>query len=93
MPKHDKSDDEWHSELTPEQYYVCREKGTERPFTGEYWNSKTPGIYRCICSGEPLFSSTTRFDSGSGWPASSSPWRRNPSRPRPTRAAAWSARK
>ena len=64
-----KSEDQWRSELTPEEYDVCRQKGTERAFTGEYWDTKTPGVYACRCCGEALFSSQTKFDSGSGWPS------------------------
>ena len=64
-----KSEDAWRSELTPEEYAVCRQKGTERAFTGEYWDTKTPGVYACRCCGQPLFSSNTKFDSGSGWPS------------------------
>jgi peptide-methionine (R)-S-oxide reductase len=55
--------------LTPEQYHICREKGTERAFTGKYWDCKEDGIYRCICCGQPLFDSRTKYDSGSGWPS------------------------
>lgn len=62
-------DRQWRQQLTPEQYQVCREKGTERAFTGEYWNTTTPGVYRCRCCGEPLFESETKFDAGCGWPS------------------------
>jgi peptide-methionine (R)-S-oxide reductase len=64
-----KTEQEWRDELTPEQYYVCRKKGTERPFTGEYHDSKEQGMYRCVCCGNELFSSETKFDSGTGWPS------------------------
>ncbi len=64
-----KDEQEWKRELTREQYHVCREKGTERAFTGEYWNCKEKGIYRCVCCGNELFSSETKFDSGTGWPS------------------------
>lgn len=64
-----KTDDEWRKELTPQEYEVCRRKGTERAFTGALWNNKEPGIYKCTCCGTPLFSSDTKFDSGTGWPS------------------------
>jgi len=60
---------QWRSALTAEQYYVCREHGTERPFSGEYNDCKLPGIYHCVCCGAPLFHSQHKFDSGSGWPS------------------------
>ena len=64
-----KSDAEWKKELTPEQYNVCRRKGTEPAFTGAYWNSKEKGMYLCACCGNELFGSETKFDSGTGWPS------------------------
>lgn len=64
-----KTANEWLEQLTVEQFHVCRNKGTERPFTGKYHSSKEAGMYRCVCCGEPLFSSKTKFDSGTGWPS------------------------
>jgi len=64
-----KSPEEWKSILTPEQYEICIKKGTEPPFSGEYCNTKEKGVYKCVCCGEILFKSETKFDSGSGWPS------------------------
>jgi len=64
-----KPDEYWRQKLTPEQYAVCRQKGTERPFTGRYNNEHRDGQYRCVCCGEPLFDSDTKFDAGCGWPS------------------------
>ncbi|MCD7449012.1 Methionine-R-sulfoxide reductase B1-A [Datura stramonium] len=63
------SNEEWRKKLTNEQFYITRQKGTERAFTGEYWDTKTPGTYNCICCDTPLFESSTKFDSGTGWPS------------------------
>ena len=64
-----RSDADWKEKLTPEQYRVTREGGTERAFTGAYWDNKEEGVYRCVCCEAPLFSSETKFESGSGWPS------------------------
>ncbi|HUH13712.1 MAG TPA: peptide-methionine (R)-S-oxide reductase MsrB [Longimicrobiales bacterium] len=72
-----RSEEAWRRELTPEAYRITRQKGTERAFTGEYWDTKDPGVYRCRCCGEPLFSSETKYESGTGWPSFYAPLREN----------------
>ena len=67
--KIEKTDAEWRQALTPEQYHVARQKGTERAFTGKYWNNHDKGVYRCVCCGAELFDSEHKFESGSGWPS------------------------
>ena len=64
-----KSEEEWKKQLSPEEYHVTREKGTERAFTGKYWNNHEKGVYRCVACGNDLFSSKTKFESGTGWPS------------------------
>lgn len=69
MSKMHKSDEEWQQQLSDEQFQVTRKSGTERPFSGEYYDLKEAGVYSCVCCGEPLFTSEHKFDSGSGWPS------------------------
>ena len=68
-----KTEAEWREELTPEQYHILREAGTERAFTGKYWNNHDDGVFRCAACGAELFDSTTKFESGSGWPSFTEP--------------------
>lgn len=68
-PKIQKTDDQWRSQLSDEQFYVTRQKGTERPYSGAYWNLKDQGTYKCVCCGAELFTSDTKYDSGCGWPS------------------------
>ncbi len=68
-PRVIKSDAAWKAELTPEQFHVTRKGGTERAFTGPYWDEARPGLYTCVCCGEPLFRSEAKFDAGCGWPS------------------------
>ena len=73
MEKIVKTNEEWKKQLTPEQYHVARQKGTEPAFTGKYWNNHEKGVYRCACCGADLFLSETKFESGTGWPSFSEP--------------------
>jgi peptide-methionine (R)-S-oxide reductase len=72
-----KTEAEWKQLLTPEQFRVTRKKGTERPFTGAYWNDHEKGVYQCVCCGNDLFSSEIKFESGTGWPSFSAPIEQN----------------
>lgn len=69
----ERSDSEWREQLSPEAYQVARQKGTERAFSGEYWDCKDPGVYRCVCCDAELFGSEAKYDSGTGWPSFSAP--------------------
>jgi peptide-methionine (R)-S-oxide reductase len=73
MAEIEKTDEEWRKQLTPEQYAVARRKGTEPAFTGKYWDNHDRGMYFCVCCGNPLFQSDTKFESGTGWPSFSEP--------------------
>ena len=68
-----KNDEEWKKELSPEEFAIARKKGTERAFTGRYWNNHAEGMYRCVCCGAPLFRSEEKYDSGTGWPSFCAP--------------------
>jgi len=72
-----KSEEEWKQQLTPEQFHVTRKKGTERAYTGAYWDNDEPGVYQCVCCGNNLFSSETKFDSGTGWRSFTAPMDQN----------------
>jgi len=78
-----KTDEEWRAELTPEEYEITRKAGTEAPFSGRYWDNHTDGSYRCVCCGTELFSSDTKFDSGTGWPSFTEPANLEHVEPRP----------
>jgi len=74
MEKVTKTEQEWRAQLSPEAYHVCREHGTEAPFSGKFYQHKGDGVYRCVCCDAPLFTSDTKFDSGTGWPSYFEPY-------------------
>jgi peptide-methionine (R)-S-oxide reductase len=86
MEKVKKSEAEWRADLSPEEYHVLREKGTERAFTGAYWDEKADGVYRCRACGQELFSSDTKYDSGTGWPSFFDPMESDAVETRPDRS-------
>ena len=86
MEKVKKSEAEWRTDLSPEEYHVLREKGTERAFTGAYWDEKAVGVYRCRACGQELFSSDTKYDSGTGWPSFFDPMESDAVETRPDRS-------
>ena len=69
IEKISKNEDEWQQQLSPDEFKICRKKGTEPPFSGDYWDTKEAGTYRCVCCGNELFDSNSKFDSGTGWPS------------------------
>ena len=91
MKKVVKTDAEWRAQLTPEQFEVTRHAGTERAFTGKYWDLHEKGLFRCVCCKNALFSSETKFDSGTGWPSFWRPIAKENVRPTATAPSAWSA--